>query len=313
MLSRIADSLFWLNRYVERTDGILRALEINSVLSLDQHSGQTFSWRPTLKVFTNLPDEVIDIIQYNNSAVLEFMITDKANAYSLHQVILKARENARGMQDHLSKEVWECTNSFYLKINDPSLIDSIREGRHLAILSDLIDSCHLYFGVSDVTTARNQGWNYMNLGRYLERAIQTIDIIDIKFKDIEYNLDNASDILYWKNLLFTVSGYELYLKAYRSGIQSQNIVDMMILNNSFPRSVIYCLRKLQLNIQNLNTFDRSEQNKELEKIIGRLYSRVLYSDIETISKAGLHVYLSTLRTDLLNFGNILTKKYFSYF
>ncbi len=313
MLSRIADSLFWLNRYVERTDGILRALEINSVLSLDQYSGQTFSWRPTLKVFTNLPDEVIDIIQYNNSAVLEFMITDKANTYSLHQVILKARENARGMQDHLSKEVWECTNSFYLKINDPSLIDSIREGRHLAILSDLIDSCHLYFGVADVTTARNQGWNYMNLGRYLERAIQTIDIIDIKFKDIEYDLDNVSDILYWKNLLFTVSGYELYLKAYRSGIQSQNIVDMMILNNSFPRSVIYCLRKLQLNIQNLNTFDRSEQHKELDRMIGRLYSRVLYSDIETISKAGLHVYLSTLRADLLNFGNILTKKYFSYY
>lgn len=313
MLSRIADSLFWLNRYVERTDGILRALEINSVLSLDRHASQKFSWRPTLKVFTSLPEEVIEIIQFNNAAVLEFMITDKANAFSLHQVILKARENARGVQDHLSKEVWECTNSFYLKINDPNLLDSIRQGHHLGILSELIDSCHLYFGVADVTTARNQGWNYMNLGRYLERAIQTIDIIDLKFQEIGYNLDDTSDILYWKNLLFTVSGYELYLKTYRSGIQSQNIVDMMVLNSTFPRSVIYCLRKLQLNIQNLNTFDRSEQHKDLEKLIGRLYSRVLYCDIEIISETGLHEYLMLLKTDLLNFGNILTKKYFSYY
>ena len=313
MLSRIADSLFWLNRYIERTDGVLRALEINSILSLDKKINVDFSWRPALKVFSGLSDEAIGAIEYDSAAVLLMMIIDKQNQHSLHQIIMRARENARGVQDHISKEVWECTNSFYLKITNPNIVENIKRGRHLAILSELIDACHLYFGVADVTMPRGQGWSYMNLGRYIERAIQTVDILDVRFQDIAYDLNNPSDILYWKNLLFTVSGYELYLKTYRSGIQTQNVVDMMILNTDFPRSILYCLTKLHRIVQNLNTFDQSEQNQQLEKIIGRLHANVQYADMQTIQSEGLHEYLASLRNDLLQFGDTLTKTYFAYY
>ncbi len=313
MLSRIADSLFWLNRYIERTDGILRALEINSVLSLDRESDRQFSWRPALKVFSPLTEEEIEEIQYDSAAVLKYMITEKSNASSLHHIVMRARENARGVQDHLSKELWECTNSFYLKLNHLDVANSIQSGRHLDILSELINHCHLYFGVADVTIPRTQGWNYMNLGRYLERAIQTVDILDLKFQDIEYDLENASDVIYWKNLLFTVSGYELYLKTYRSGIETQNIVDMMILNANFPRSALYCLKKLHQNIQTLNHLEHLEQHRELENMIGRLYSSVQYTDLSHISSTGLHKYLSDLKENLLHFGDMLTKKYFAYY
>src|SRR5690349_18246103 len=117
MLSRVADSLYWMSRYMERTDGILRMLKINYASSQDDV--QEFSWMPVLKIFTFLKDEEALAMANNTKAVLAFMVIDKDNPNSVLNIVTMARENGRGVQDHITKEMWQCLNDFYHTMKDP--------------------------------------------------------------------------------------------------------------------------------------------------------------------------------------------------
>ena len=309
MLSRIADSLYWMTRYVERADGILRMLRINFITSLDR--GNDFSWQPVLKIFTYSDKATIEKLSHNSDDVLRFMIFNKENPNSIRNIVGHARENARGMQDHVTKEVWECLNSFYHKVNSDDIEKAIQRDEQITILGDLIDHCLLFFGVSEVTMPRGQGWNYMNLGKFVERSLQTVDILDVRFSNIDYDLNNPADIPYWRNLLLSLSGYELYLKRYRGGLQSRNVADLAILTTEFPRSVLYCVIRLDRVIRGMSN-ENLEATPQLQKIIGRLRSKVEYADMESISEMGLHAFLLDIKTEINTFSNTLSKTYFSY-
>ncbi len=309
MLSRIADSLYWMTRYVERADGILRMLRINFITSLDR--GNDFSWQPVLKIFTYSDKATIEKLSYNSDDVLRFMIFNKENPNSIRNIVGHARENARGMQDHVTKEVWECLNSFYHKVNSDDIEKAIQRDEQITILGDLIDHCLLFFGVSEVTMPRGQGWNYMNLGKFVERSLQTVDILDVRFSNIDYDLNNPADIPYWRNLLLSLSGYELYLKRYRGGLQSRNVADLAILTTEFPRSVLYCVIRLDRVIRGMSN-ENLEATPQLQKIIGRLRSKVEYADMESISEMGLHAFLSDIKAEINTFSNTMSKTYFSY-
>lgn len=311
MLSRIAESLFWMNRYVERAEGMMRMLRINFMTSLDKNESETYNWSTVLQIFTDLDEEGIEKIKDDTNATLLYIITDKTNHNSVRSIITKARENARGVQDHITKEVWESINEYYQKINSSRIEQLIESGDQLYIISSLIDESLFFYGVAEVTMPRGEGWNFMNMGKFIERATQTSDILDIKFSDIEYDLNNPMDIPYWKNLLLSVSGYEYYMKNYHTGLQTQNVIDMIIMNTNFPRSILYSVKKISHIMEKIG-HEKSEADAHLEKIIGRLRSKIEYSDIESISKIGLHQYLEEIINDVFNFSNHLSKVYFAY-
>jgi uncharacterized alpha-E superfamily protein len=310
MLSRIADSMYWMTRYVERTDGILRMLKINFITSLDRSSGEDFSWQPVLKVFAYLPDEQVEAFSHRSEDVLKYMITNKENPNSILNIIARARENARGMQDHITKETWECMNEFYHHVNSTDIEKAIEQDGQIVMLSALIERCLLFYGVVEVTMPRGEGWNYMNLGKFIERGIQTIDILDVKLNDMNYKLDDSMDIPYYRNLLLSLSGYELYLKSYRTGLDSQNVVDMTLLNTNFPRSVLYCLVRLDRTMKAI-LGENTDATPQLQKRMGRLRSMVEFSDIESISQKGLHPFLIDVKTNLYDFSNALSRTYFA--
>jgi uncharacterized alpha-E superfamily protein len=299
-----------MTRYVERTDGILRMLKINFITSLDRRSEEDFSWQPVLKVFAHIPDDQIAAFSHRSDDVLKYMITNKENQNSILNIIARARENARGMQDHITKETWECMNEFYHHVNSMDIEKAIEQGGQIEMLSALIDRCLMFYGVVEVTMPRGQGWNYMNLGKFVERSIQTIDILDVKFNDISYNLDDLADIPYYRNLLLSLSGYELYLKSYRTGLDSQNVADMTLLNTDFPRSVLYCLVRLDRTIRGISG-ENIEATPQLQKHIGRLRSMVEFSDIKSISNKGLHDFLADVKSHLFEFSNALSRSYFA--
>lgn len=309
MLSRIADSLFWMTRYVERSDGILRMLKINFITSLDR--GNDFSWQPVLTIFTRLDRETIEKLSHNSDDVLRYVILDKENQNSIRNIVGHARENARGMQDHITKEVWECLNSFYHKVNSDDIEKAINRDEQITMLGELIEHCLLFFGVSEITMPRGQGWNYMNLGKFLERSVQTVDILDVRFSNIDYDLNNPADIPYWRNLLLSLSGYELYLKRYRGGLQSRNVADLAILTTEFPRSVLYCVIRLDRVVRGMAN-ENLEATPQLRKLTGRLRSKVEFADIESISAMGLHSFLADVKEDIFIFSNALSKTYFAY-
>jgi uncharacterized alpha-E superfamily protein len=312
MLSRIADSLFWITRYVERADGILRMLKVNYASSLDKSNDSEFTWKPVLKIFTSLDETSIAKMEHDSIAVLHYMVDDKANSNSVVNMITRSRENARGVQDHITLEVWECLNDFYHDVRDIKISKAIDNDEAISMLSGLIKNCLSFYGTSDITMSRGQGWLFMNIGKFIERAIQTVDILDVKFSDVKYDMNANSDTPYWKYLLMSVSGYELYLKTYRTGVQGHNVVDQMVLNIDYPRSVLYSLIQISRNFKKLRSDRNIESYEKIDFLIGRLKSNVQYSNIEMIEKTGLHNYLAEVRKELYNIGNTLNTYYFAH-
>ena len=242
MLSRVANSLYWMSRYMERTDGILRMLKINYASSQDDVL--SFSWKPVLKIFTFLNEEDAIALANNTRGVLQYMVVGKDNPNSVLNMVTLARENGRSVQDHITKEMWQCLNDFYHAIRQDGLAEWLQKEDPVTILDMLIKHGVLYFGTTDVTMARGEGNSFINIGKYLERAIQSADILDVKFSDVNYDLDETKDTTYWKYLLMSISGYELYLKTYRGGFEARNIMEQVVLNDHFPRSVIYSINRL---------------------------------------------------------------------
>ncbi|HTJ52939.1 MAG TPA: alpha-E domain-containing protein [Cyclobacteriaceae bacterium] len=310
MLSRVADSLYWMSRYMERTDGILRMLKINYASSQDDIS--KFTWRPVLQVFSYLDEDQIEMMNKSSKAVLKYMVVDKDNPNSVMTMITKSRENARSVQDHITKDLWQCLNEFYHLMRDEKLYRSLMVEDPVTVLDTLIKQGLLYYGTTEVTMARGESLCFMNIGKYLERAIQTIDILDVKFRDLSADLETPMDTTSWKYFLQSISGYELYLRSYRSGFEARNILDQTLFNVNFPRSLQYSLILMQRYFERLKNQQSLSSHEEVNFMIGKLKSRIQYSNLQTIADVGLHTFLNEINRDLYAIGNALSQKYFAY-
>ena len=310
MLSRVADSLYWMSRYMERADGILRMLKINYASSQDDI--QTFSWKPVLKIFSFLTEEEANAIDRDTRAVLKFMVTGKDNPNSVLNIVTLARENARSVQDHITKEMWQCLNDFYHTIRQEKLEDWLQKDDPITVLDILIKQGLLYFGTTDVTMARGEGNSFINMGKFLERAVQSTDILDVKFSDLNYELDSVADTTYWKYLLMSISGYELYLKTYRGGFEARNVVGQILFNDQFPRSVLYSINQLHRYFERLQNDKHSPGFQQLDFMIGKIRSRIKFSTTDSIVHEGLHQFLGATKQSLFEIGNTLNHQYFAY-
>jgi uncharacterized alpha-E superfamily protein len=310
MLSRVADSLYWMSRYVERTDSILRILKIHQLSSQDNQ--EDFTWGPVLEIFTELPEEEITKIERNGRKVLDYMVLDRNNPNSVFNMVMLSRENARGVQDNITRELWQCLNEFYHVVRDPKLEKNFQTEDPVTVLDTLIRQCMLFYGVSDITMFRGEGLCFMNLGKYLERCIQAADILDVKFSDLSYDLDKTTDTTYWKYLLMSVSGYALYLKRYRTGFEARNVVDQVLFNVDFPRSVLYSINQLHRYFMRLKGDQNQEGYAKVDFMIGKLKSKLQYSDVNAVSKIGLHHYLTDITSDIHAIGSTLNQYYFAY-
>ncbi len=309
MLSRVADSLYWMSRYMERADGILRMLKINYASSQDDM--QEFSWMPVLKIFTFLKEEEVQLLAKDTRAVLLFMVTDKENPNSVFNIVTQARENGRSVQDHITIEMWQCLNDFYHAIRQDDLENLLQKEDPVTVLDRLIKKGLLYYGTTDVTMARGEGNSFINVGKFLERAIQSVDILDVKFSDLDYQLDKTSDTTYWKYLLMSISGFELYLKTYKSGFEAKNVMEQILLNEKFPRSVIYSIDHLHGYFEQLKNDKNIIGFNEVDFNIGKVRSKVKFSSPDSVIEEGLHHFLAEVKANLLVVGNKLNKHYLS--
>jgi uncharacterized alpha-E superfamily protein len=310
MLSRVADSLYWMSRYMERSDNILRMLKINYAASQDDV--QEFSWLPILKIFTFLNDEQAAAMQYNTREVLKFITIGKDNTNSVLNIVTAARENGRSVQDHITKEMWQCLNDFYHTMRDVHLEESLKKEDPVTVLDNLLKNGLLYYGTTDVTMARGEGNAFINIGKFLERAIQSTDILDVKFSNLNYELDKVADTTYWKYMLMSISGYELYLKTYRSGFEARNVVEQVVLNDNFPRSVIFSVNRLQRYFERLKNDGNAKAFSEIDFMIGKLKSNIKYTTVDSIKGESLHEFLQETKSNLYEIGNALSQKYFAY-
>jgi uncharacterized alpha-E superfamily protein len=311
MLSRVASSLYWMSRYIERSDGILRMLKINYASSQD--TIQKFTWEPVIRIYAGVQDEEVEVLENDSRAVLKYMVLDRENPNSILNIITLARENARGVQEHITKDLWQCLNEYYHAVRDPKLKFWLEKDDPITALDILIKQGMLYYGTVEITMERGEGRSFMNIGHYLERSIQSVDILDTKFGSIDNDPDLLTDTTYWKHLLLSLGGYEIYLKTYRSkGFEAENVLEQVVLNNDFPRSVLYSVNHIQRYFERLKSESNIDDFRELSFLIGRLQSSIKYSSVKTIHQEGLHEYLTNIRNELFKIGNMLNEHYFAY-
>ena len=312
MLSRIADSLFWTNRYMERADGLLRCTMTNYILMFDKGVTNNLSWQHILQIFSNRDEAAIEAMKYNTEIALTELLFNSGNPGSLKMVLSKARENARAIQDNITKEVWEQVNGMYHSINVPNLEDKLKGYEAHELVNNFSKESILYNGVTDTTMPRGLGWSFMNLGRYIERCFITIEVVDKFFSFIDYKLDEEKDILQWRPMLLALSGYELHLKTYRSSAHNENALHQVVFNKDFTRSVLYSLSRTSKYLVDVLQENNTEDKDAIIKRFGRLLSKVEYTDFNTLNKDNLQEFLADIKTELGEFSNMIGLSFFSY-
>ena len=313
MLARTADSLFWMSRYIERFDFITKILMVgySSTIDYQDNSRNNFSWETTSKIFYSHPEQFNPDGEPADQVLRTLVISDEYN--SLKDLITKARENARGVQEHISKEVWESINKKYHKLLKVDIEKVIKKNDQLNFLVNLFDENLKYAGVLESTNHRGEGWNFINLGKYIERSILTVNLSEAKFQNSNVFTENANNILFWKNFLLSLSGFELYIKDYRGNDNSRQVLDMIVFNTEFTRSISFTTNRLRNYIQNIMTENPNPNNDKLRKEIGMLSAKINYSEIDNIIEEGVPTFLHYIRSKYYALSNSIGQTFFSYY
>jgi uncharacterized alpha-E superfamily protein len=311
MLSRIADSLFWLSRYMERADGLLRLTTTHYISSLDKDLTSYRNWKPVLETFAAASPKEIETLENDTEGALEKLLMDVSNQNSLKLIVNRARENARGVQDNITKEVWGEVNKMYHLINQPILRSRLNGNDAMEVMDWFTQHCVTYTGLTYITMPRGAGWDFMNLGIYLERTSQTISFLRKQLQLLNEMETEPNDILYWRYLLLSLSGYELHLKTYQNTHHTYNVMHQVVLNESFSRSILYSLSHVS-NFLNRVTDRNDAEGANLLRCFGRIHSKVLYMDLELLNGESLEQFLEDLTGELQHFNILLGQHFFSY-
>jgi uncharacterized alpha-E superfamily protein len=314
VLSRIADSLFWLGRYIERAEYTARILDVNYQMLLEQ-SQQPYRlhWEPLIVMageqerFAQLYDEA------NAQTVFEFLAFRADNPSSIVQCITRARENARMIRDRISREMWEDINGLYHAVSrfDPN--QEIAIGPH-RMCESIKFGGHRFHGVSEATLPHDEGWEFLRIGWALEREEMTARLVDVKYHNLlemPAHL-SAPDSHQWMAVLKSVGAYEAYNRQYHSPIEPEKVAEMLILHPKHPRSIVFSTAEVQSGLRSISGSGPGTYANEAERLTGKVLQRLRYDKIDEIFKVGLHQYLIDLLHSFNAIGDAIARTYFYY-
>ena len=315
MLSRVAESLYWLARYIERAENNSRILDVNLQVTLDdEHSGddaERRAWEPILATLEDLKLFRKLYAVTNGDAVCEFVTFAKENPNSIRSCVAGARENARTVREYISIEMWERINSLYLWINSPDA-RQLFAGSAIDFYRHLVDYAHQFHGTTDATLTHGEGWNFLQAGKYLERADSTSRILDLKYHILlptDEKVGGNVDTVQWQAVLKSCSAFEAYRKLHPGQVSPGSVIEFVILHDGFPRSIRFCADQLDAALHRISGCDRAHFSNEAERLSGRLCSDLNYTTIADIFNLGLHQYLDRAQGRLIEIGAAMHKQY----
>ena len=294
MLSRVADAMFWMARYMERSSCLLRVVRTHYIAS--QEEMLALDWKAMVCAYAGVPDDGSPL-PTAPQAVLHYLMLDRRNGSSILNNITRARENARAVQDHITKEMWQSLNDFYHLIRDPAIAQHLTGGDPVTALDQLIRQAMLYYGMADTTMAREEASHFLNAGKFLERAIQCAVLLEQKLA-CAFEPGDHPGTTGWRSFLYSMSGYELYMKTFRGGIRPSLVLQLAILNTHFPHSLLYCLQQIQRHCESLKPETESGGYQEIEFLIGNVLHLVRYSRIQHADRPQIEEFLRRIRDDL---------------
>jgi uncharacterized alpha-E superfamily protein len=323
MLSRVAESAYWIARYIERAENVARCIDVSLQVALDAPGGVGAQWRARVagagveSVVGGGHGDALERAGVTDAmvrdAVLHFLTFDEASPNSILSCVTKARENARQVRGALAIETWEHLNRFYHMLASPEARRRAVESPH-DFYSEVRSASYLFEGIVESTLSRGEVWNFLRLGRYLERADQTSRILDVKYFILlpdPGDVGTVVDDLLWTALLHSVSGHEMFRRRH-GRIIPEKVVDFLVLDREFPRAVLFCLLRAEEALLAISGTPMGTFRNGAEKRLSRLRAGLAYSTVEDIIARGLHEYLDELQTGLNEAGDAVFKTFFAH-
>ena len=303
MLSRVADSLYWMSRYLERAEHTTRLLDVNLNLMLDESSTSSdHRWLRLLQALGKPRRIKWDGDPYELARTLTFDVENKSSVLSC---IIRARENSRHVREQISTEQWHRINSLYLEVTRSELQTAMHaqalQGSSetpAAFLQQVMEAVHQFQGVTDSTMSHGEGWHFIQVGRYLERATATAMLLEAYHEDVWANPDRVAEgneYLEWMGLLRSATAFEAYCKVYTADLTPERILEFLLLDPEFPHSVRFSIDSLQCALLAIQSASGGNRAEELHRISGRLSASLAFASVDEILSGDVVAYLRNIQ------------------
>ena len=299
LLSRYAECLFWLARYMERVENLARILEITETFV--RHGADQSGWLSVIQINADEERFLEKHGEANAGTVLGFYLTDRENPTSIATSLFAARENARTLRPMISVEMWAQINMFHNRARELTAGEA-RPSDVAQICAFLKEGCQAHTGITEGTFFRDQGWAFYSIGKYLERGDQTSRLVDIKYHTLlpsARDVGGPQDVNQWHALLRAAAGYHAFRRVYPSGMTPAAVAGFMLLNHSFPRSIVQSVHQIEAHLTQLGSgYGLRGANAVLEQL-DELRAAVMDQTIEQILVGGLHEFLDWVQLQFL--------------
>lgn len=315
MLSRVADNLYWMSRYLERAEHTARSLDVTlqSMMDFSPELAEQRLARLFRTLGTDAPCPPSAATAFDTASHLT---VSPDCAVSIATSICVARENAREVRQQISSEMWEQVNSLYHRTRRLSMNEIWADRAH-AFLKEIKQGCHLFQGITDSTLSHGEGWHFIQIGRFLERAGSISRLLADHFvesapRPVTDATHDASDYLEWAGLLKTCTAFEAYCKVYTVGLHPERIAEFLLLDAGFPHSVAYCATAIRASLDAIGQLTDAPRNALVNRLAGRLCAALDFSNIAEILTGGLPRILGDIPLQCAEIHNALSQKYVTY-
>ena len=305
LLSRMADSLYWVSRYLERAEHTARVVGVAVDIRLGRSSGAGMGAAERLYASVGLDDATL-------GSRAETAFFDTAHPSSVFSSVTLARENARQVREGISSEMWEQINALYLRLKQMRQ-DAASTGRTHYLARTVMDGIHLFQGVTDATMDQGEGWQYLQVGRYLERAAATATLLD------QFVLDSGDasgrgplDQAEWVALLRSCSAREAYYRQYTADVRPERVAEFLLLNAEFPRSIRFAAGRVESALLAMARWSGRRAGGRAERLAGRLHASLDYGQLDEILRDGSHQYLTGISMQCDQIHTALYQTYLTY-
>jgi uncharacterized alpha-E superfamily protein len=306
LLSRVADSLYWIGRYLERAEHSARLIDVRLDLGLDRRAdagGWDFA-----RLYSMVQLQANHAAPESPTALTDALVFDGANAGSVLAAVTAARENAAQVREEISSDMWEQLNALFLRLKQARAEGGWSARPHY-IFRLVIDGIHLFDGVTDETMGHGEGWQHLQLGRFLERASATAALVDLHFRRESLLPPSHAE---WVGLLRSCSGLEAYCRFYTADLRPERIAEFLLLNPEFPRSVRFAAARVESALRAIASVTAAGVGGRAERLAGRLHASLDYGQVDEILSEDPHVYLETVSRYCAQIHSAVYQSYITY-
>src|SRR3954468_22350528 len=306
LLSRVADALYWISRYLERAEHTARVLDVRLDLGLDRSTDRV-GW-DFRRLYAALRAPAATQVPETPAELVEALVFDPNNPASVLACVTAARENARQVREEISSDMWEQENALFLRLRQVRG-EGTWSARPHYVSRLAIDGVHLFTGITDATMGHGEGWQYLQVGRYLERASSIAVLIDLHFQAAS---ELPASHVGWAGRLRSCSALEGYCRSYTADLRASRIAEFLLLNPEFPHAIRFAAARVESSLRTIAQITGRGAGGRAERIAGRLHASLDYGQVDEILSEDPHAYLDTIGRHVAQIHSAIAQTYVMY-